>query len=89
MKKGGHRVGAGRKPKATELELIELLTPLDVIAFKALEKGVKAGEFPYIKLFLEYRYGKPKQQIDLLSNIEMIEQPQMKIFIDSKEIILI
>lgn len=68
MKKGGNRAGAGRKPKATEIELIELLTPLDTIAFKALEKGVKAGEFSYIKLFLEYRYGKPKQQIDVIDN---------------------
>jgi len=31
----------------------------------ALEKGVKAGDFPFIKLFLEYRYGKPKQQIEI------------------------
>lgn len=62
---GGKRIGAGRKPKATEIELIELLTPLDSIAFKALEKGVNAGEFPYIKLYFEYRYGKPKQQMDI------------------------
>ena len=59
------------KPK--ELELIELLIPLDVIAFKAFEKGVKAGEFHYIKLFFEYRFGKPKQQIEVKS--EHIEQP--------------
>ncbi len=71
MNKGGKREGAGRKPKATEIELIELLTPLDAIAFKALEKGVKAGEYQFIKLFFEYRYGKPKQQID----IEQAELP--------------
>ncbi len=64
MKQGGNRIGAGRKPKATELELIELLKPLDAIAFNSLEKGVKAGEYQYIKLFFEYRYGKPKQQND-------------------------
>ncbi len=70
MKQGGYRAGAGRKPKATEIELIELLTPLDSIAFKALEKGVKSGEFSYIKLFLEYRYGKPKQMIDVTTSNE-------------------
>lgn len=68
MKQGGNRTGAGRKPKATELELIELLTPLDAIAFKSLEKGVKAGEYQYIKLFFEYRYGKAKQLVDFNSN---------------------
>lgn len=73
MKKGGHRTGAGRKPKATEIELIELLTPLDAIAFKAIEKGVKAGEFAYIKLFMEYRYGKAKQIMDITTNDKPLE----------------
>lgn len=61
---GGKRNGAGRKPKTEELELIEKLTPLDDIAFKAIEKGVKAGSFHFIKLFMEYRFGKPIQQIE-------------------------
>ncbi len=42
---GGKRSGAGRKPKADELELIEKLTPLDEIALKAIEQGVKSGSF--------------------------------------------
>lgn len=65
MDKGGKREGAGRKPKATELELIELLTPLDKIALEALRKGIITGQYQYIKLYLEYRYGKPKQQIEI------------------------
>lgn len=60
----GARVGenrnAGRKPKAMEIELIEKLTPLDELAFKELEKGIKSGSFQYLKLYFEYRYGKPK-----------------------------
>lgn len=68
MKNGGYRAGAGRKPKATELELIELLKPLETIAFEALEKGVKAGEFAYVKLFFDYRYGKPRQRIELIDD---------------------
>ncbi len=71
--KVGEDRGQGRKPKATELELIELLSPLDEIAFKAIKKGVIAGEFPYIKLFLEYRYGRPKQQIEVQA--QQAEQP--------------
>ena len=70
MKQGGFREGSGRKPKATEIELIELLSPLDAKAFEALAKGVNSGEFNYIKLFMEYRYGKPKQQIDIDSDFK-------------------
>lgn len=63
-RRGGKREGAGRKPKATELELIEKLSPLDSVALKALADGVKGGDYNYVKLYFEYRYGKPKQQID-------------------------
>lgn len=66
-KKGEDR-GAGRKPKATEMQIIEKLTPLDNIALKALEKGVMSGELGFIKLFLEYRFGKPKQMQEVTIN---------------------
>lgn len=58
-KKGENR-NAGRKPKATELAIIEKLSPLDEIAFKALQKGVQAGDYNFIKLYFEYRFSKPK-----------------------------
>lgn len=45
--------------------LIERLTPFEGIALKALEKGIKKGDFAFIKLFMEYRFGKPKEKIDL------------------------
>jgi len=61
---GGKRAGSGRKPKAEELQLIELLSPLDDIALKQLEKGVRSGDIQFIKLFMAYRYGQPKQTID-------------------------
>lgn len=64
MKNGGARPGSGRKPKADELQLIEKLSPLDDIAFKALQAGVENGEFQFIKLFMEYRYGKPKEKVE-------------------------
>jgi hypothetical protein len=63
--KPGENRGQGRKSKADEIRLIEQLSPLDAIAMKELEKGVRSGNFAFIKLFMEYRYGKPKQQIDI------------------------
>ncbi len=65
MGAGGKRNGAGRKPKATEIELIERLSPLDDDAMKALKQGIKAGEYPYVKMFFEYRLGKPKENMTL------------------------
>lgn len=72
-KNGGARPGAGRKPKATELELIERLSPLDDIALKALEKGVKSGEYNFIKLFMEYRFGKAKETVNLNNQVTILE----------------
>jgi len=66
-KRGGARPGSGRKPKATEMELIERLTPMEDEALRQLELGVRSGDYNFIKLFMEYRYGKPKQQIDMTS----------------------
>lgn len=63
--RGGHREGSGRKAKATELELIERLSPLDDDAMKALKSGIKKGEYPYVKMFFEYRLGKPKETMNL------------------------
>lgn len=63
-KNGGARPGAGRKPKADELVLIERLSPLDDTALEAMKKGIAAGEFPYVKMFFEYRFGKPKEKIE-------------------------
>lgn len=70
-KNGGKRQGSGRKPKADEVALIERLSPMDNIAFKNLEAGVKSGDFQYVKLYMEYRFGKPKQTIDSNVNGEM------------------
>lgn len=63
--KKGERRNAGRKPKAKEIELIQQLTPLETQAFKALKNGIEKGEFNFIRLFFEYRYGKPKQIIEV------------------------
>lgn len=71
---GGHRNGAGRKPKAEELALIEQLSPYDKEAMEQLVAGMKSGEFQYLKLFMEYRYGKPKESLDLKSKNTLIHR---------------
>lgn len=72
MKKhGGSRSGAGRKPKGDEVALIERLTPLADSAFKALESGLKEKNPAYVKLWFEYMYGKPSQQLSIDSNVEI------------------
>lgn len=63
MGHGGVRQGAGRPPKADEAKLIEKLSPLEDIAFEKLKAGVHSGDIQFIKMFFEYRYGKPKQPI--------------------------
>lgn len=73
MTHGGKRLGAGRKPKSTELELVELLSSLDDEAYKALEKGVKSGNVAFLKLFMEYRHGKPKQPVEIRQITEIEE----------------
>lgn len=63
-KNGGAREGAGRKPKAEEVKLIEALSPLDSLALSVIERGLEDGDTAVLKIFMEYRYGKPKQSID-------------------------
>lgn len=59
----GHK-GSGRKPKADEQKLIERLTPLADAGYKALSNALKDEQGWAVKLFFEYMYGKPKQQIE-------------------------
>jgi len=61
---GGSRQGAGRKPKTEERKLIEKLSPLQSDAYKALKDSLKDGQGWAVKLYFEYMYGKPKQQIE-------------------------
>jgi hypothetical protein len=67
---GGHSTKgkAGRPPKAEEQALIERLSPLEEVGFKALKNGLKDGQSWAVKLFLEYRFGKPHQSKDITTN---------------------
>ena len=60
---GGHKT-AGRKSKADEQQLIEKLTPLEPAALSALKEGLEDEQAWAVKLFMEYRYGKPKQIVE-------------------------
>ncbi len=68
MAHGGNRSGAGRKPKADELSLIEKLTPLEDAAYQALKAGVEKGDFKFVQLYYNYYAGKPRETKDITIN---------------------
>lgn len=72
---GGARQGAGRKPKIDEVKLIEKLSPMDDIALDLLKKLIQQDDFNALKLFMEYRYGKAKQFVDVTSDGDKISIP--------------
>ena len=67
---GGARDGAGRPKKADELKLIEKLDNLidndEVI--KTLGKQILKGDSKAMSLYFGYRYGKPKESVDITSS---------------------
>jgi DUF2075 family protein len=67
---GGARQGAGRPKKADESKLIEKLDNLidsdEVI--KMLGKKIKEGDQRAMTLYFNYRYGKPKESVDINSS---------------------
>ena len=65
---GGKREGSGRKPKADEVQLIEKLTPLEPLAFDALEQGLKDKDFRYVQLYYNYYAGIPRETKDISIN---------------------
>ena len=74
---GGAREGAGRPPKIQEIKLIEQMDALCVPdkIWEALLMKCAQGDTNAIKLWLSYRFGLPKQQIDVTSNGEKIAPP--------------
>ena len=68
--RGGSRQGAGRKPKVQEQKLIERLDAIidkDEALSKLGELVVK-GDMRAVQLYLSYRYGKPKESVDINSS---------------------
>ncbi len=50
--------------KSDGQKLIEKLSPMEPLAFKALGDGLKEGRDWAVKLFFQYNYGMPKQIIE-------------------------
>jgi allophanate hydrolase subunit 2 len=69
--RGGARIGAGRKSKADEASLVDKLSPMDETALNLLKNLLINGDFNALKLFMEYRYGKPKMTIESESNVNI------------------
>jgi len=65
---GGAREGAGRPPKSDEQALIESLKEFDDLAKECMKNGIKDGNYAFWNKFMEYRYGKPKERVDVTSN---------------------
>jgi len=63
---GGHSTKgfAGRKPKEDEQYIVETLKPYDELALMKLSEAIEQGKDWAVKLFFNYRYGMPKQQIE-------------------------
>lgn len=80
---GGKRDGAGRPTKADEDKLILKLSKLDEPAFECLKNGIKEGNYQFWNKFMEFRYGKPKERVDVTSNEESLNIPIIK-FISSE-----
>ena len=76
-KNGGARPGAGRPSKIQEVKLIEQMDRIAIPdeIWKALLFKIKEGDTQAIKLWLSYRLGLPKQQIDVTTNGESIAPP--------------
>tara|TARA_R110000764_G_scaffold101840_2_gene187176 strand:- start:1164 stop:1451 length:288 start_codon:yes stop_codon:yes gene_type:complete len=78
---GGHSTKgkAGRKPKIDELKLIEKLDNViesdDVL--KKLKDLIQDNNYNAIKLYFEYRFGKPVDKIDVNTNVEDNEPPEI------------
>jgi len=71
--RGGARENAGRKPKTDEIALIARLSPMDDTALALLNNKLEEGDMAALKMFMEYRWSKPKQEVaidgDLLLSI--------------------
>ena len=63
--RGGARENAGRKPKSEELALIARLSPMDDLALKLLNDKLEEGDMSALKMFMEYRWSKPKQEVSV------------------------
>jgi hypothetical protein len=75
--KGGYIAGSGRKPKADEIKIIEQMDAIAVPedAWRALWEKCQDGDIQAIKCWLNYRFGMPKQVVDVTTQGEKVTPP--------------
>jgi hypothetical protein len=76
---GGHSTKgfAGRPTKADEIKIIEQMDAIAVPeqAWKALWDKCQDGDIQAIKCWLNYRFGMPKQTVDVTTQGEKVTPP--------------
>ena len=71
---GGHHTNGGRKPKAEEIQMVELGNNAIIEVYGSIENYWKhiakqsKESLPHLKLLQEYVYGKPKEKKDITTN---------------------
>ena len=73
MQRGGIRKGAGRPTKADEDKLIERLDKIidkDEVIYK-LNELIQKGDLRAITIYLDRRFGKPKETKDVTVNRDL------------------
>jgi hypothetical protein len=74
--KPGEKRGQGRKSKVDELKLIDrleaVMTSDEVL--KRLVKHIKEGDIRAIFKYLEYRFGKPRETIEMKTEVTEVRQ---------------
>ena len=73
MPRGGTRIGAGRPTKADEDKLIERLDKIidkDMVIHK-LNELIQKGDLRAITIYLDRRFGKPKETKDVTVNRDL------------------
>ena len=75
--KCGYIPGSGRKPKADEIKIIEQMDAIAVPedAWRALWDKCQDGDIQAIKCWLNYRFGMPKQVVDVTTQGEKVTPP--------------
>lgn len=65
IKTGGRQKGT---PNLINKQMRDKLESLSEIAFKSLEKGIKAGNPVHLRIWFDYTLSKPKQGIEIEQN---------------------
>ena len=76
---------SGRKSKADEQLLMEKLSIYDNDAFRILGEKILDGEYWAIRMYMNYRFGKPKESQNINLHTTQIEVPNI-VWKSTKEI---